>query len=396
VFDGNDIACPAYVKQTLNVVFRECTFTNIANGLYFYQDQTHESIIDSCYFTNNNNYTAPYALSIGIDSHVTNNNFIGFQIAIDVGNEMNGGCNIITNNHMYQIRDWGIRTGVTAIQNVISNNYFDGCSLLIMRDFSTLSVTGNVFLLPGLSAGVFFQNIAARTNVSNNSYNFVDTKKTRFQGVQATISGNVMTFANPILLSTDVGLSNITNTLCITGYISPTQATVAYDSEYVTTGTLQTYYLYPCNVAVLTATTSHSFSQITSSNEVMQNGIDTNASPKTKTITLAANWGGTVKVTTKGNSPSVNLMVDAYTTSNLSGTGTVTIATLPNALKPSIPLSGTALVQDPNTNALLGTCKYTVNSTVNAATIQVTRAVGAFNQNNVEYVFNLTYFNYAE
>lgn len=390
IFDSNNVANAPHVNiYCLHTIFNKCTFTNIKKGLYFHPVQTHESIVEDCYFDNSRidgEFKSERAIYIGIDTTVKDNNIIGFKSGIEVS----GGCNTIIGNHIYSIDEWGMIFKTGSTQCTVDHNYLDGCSIYIESDYTFHTINNNIFLVPLKSAGIFVNGNGKGLSLSGNTYSFTDEKRNKLLGVtgRLTLSDCILEVQNVVLNKNDVGYCNQEKTICITEIIDETHCKVAYNSDYIKEDINGKFWFYPTNIT--TSATNKTFDLVHEfKNEGVKGGVNDTTKPKVYKCSLKDNLAGTINIISKDDIVFLT-SYSLYTTVNLGSSKEIPIATLPSKYKSAVSINGVATATNPNTGEVLGSCQYTLVGTE----LSIKKKQGDFSANNVAYNFNIQYVKY--
>lgn len=254
IFDGIESISGVYLYRTLNTVFNACTFTNVDIGIEQYTGgNTHETVVTSCYFVNKYDtaplYLGTAALKLHVDNQITDNNIIGFTDGILIS----GGGNIIKGNHIYALPELGngIVTGSLSSNNLIDNNYFDGCGIKIARGGFLTNITNNLFYSCRRycpieilnSGGNYIQNC----NVLNNQMLFDIARTPQINNKPCTITGDTLTCSEAIFSEKMIG-SISTGNFQISGYIDANNVyikklTTIADGSY-------NFWFFPCDINI--------------------------------------------------------------------------------------------------------------------------------------------------
>ena len=390
-FDCNLKCSPAYIERTLNTVFNACTFTNLKTPFKMYEKQTHETIFDNCYFTNQYAVSNGYkyiecGLDLGIDSHVTNCNFIGFKNGI----VCSGGANMISNNHFYGIEEYGVKTSDTNIVLNIYGNYFDSCSIYIARENGVMNISSNVFLYPQYASGIHSKYELKHTNINGNTYTYTTEKRAKLLDIPCTINGDVMTCDTDVFDKYDVGATTSRGDLVITGYIDSKNVKVAYNrnSGNIKIGEKYNYYLFPTNLASLSDNTELFLSQVGTVEEDVTNGVIANML-RTNYPMNSDVFSGVMKFTTDRIKKINYLITSCYTTSNQSNNSVFKMCDLPTHLIPPVDTFTNVLVRNPNNATdVYGSCIAMIN--VNGE-INIYKKAGDYSYNSAEYSIKTGY-----
>lgn len=387
-FNCNIKCSPIFMRYTLNTVFNSCTFTNMKKALKLLEYQTHETVFTNCYFSNIKTIhdgvdPIDYALELGVDSHVSNCIFIGFKNAI----YCKGGCNMINNNHFYQIYEYAIINKDGTILNNIYGNYFDGCSIYIEKEYADLNVVSNVFYLPTLSAGIISKNILKRANISNNSYMFDAEKTSRLADINCVINNNILTTETEIFNKNDVGATNANGTLTIINFIDTKNVEVSYDESVKLNQSIRVW-LTPTNLSTKLKTDRLIYQNIATQNENIVNGKLPNHATKKIQITETG-ISGNIYITTDRTTGLKYLENSCYTTVNQGQNSNFKIAQLPTGYYPSKDMYISVVAKHPNDGTIYGNCLGLIQST--NGSINIIKKVGEFNENYIEYTFKTFY-----
>ncbi len=115
------------------------------------EENTYDITVSDCYIRNYGKQESPCFVEIFGDTFINNNYFINAKTPL----RLYGGNNLIRGNHFYDVKGfYGIDIVNTSIGDIISHNYFDGCSIKANRFATGINLCNN-----------FFQNMSLYTAI---------------------------------------------------------------------------------------------------------------------------------------------------------------------------------------------------------------------------------------
>lgn len=218
---------------------------------------TYDITITDCYIRNYSNQGSPCFVDIYGDAFINQNYFINCFTAI----KTRGGNDLIRGNHFYGMKGfYAIDIISTSIGDIISNNYFDGCSLRANRYGTGLQLNDNFFQNCSLYTTVVLYSdggsyVPANINIQNNNINFY-SRTPIVSGVNYTYnsSNSTITFNSGVILdSTFVGSMiqvDINTRIQIYQVNSTTQALVKQIGRFDLLSGTYTGRIVPSNILV--------------------------------------------------------------------------------------------------------------------------------------------------